>query len=137
MARKKARRPSKAAIVLANADLLRIRGLRGERGDDGSYAATHCWACYADAGPDLERAHVVPHRLGGSSEPSNFWLLCNVCHHAQPDDGTLEAQLFWLFHRESQTSRIMAIVKPYIERMASGELTPERVMELLSARLKR
>lgn len=126
-------RPSKAAIVIANADLLRIRALRAETDDDGSYAATHCWACYAES--CVERCHVIPHRLGGPNVPENYWLLCNICHNAQPDDGTLEAQLFWLFHRESQADRIWALVRPYIEKINSGELTEERARELIMGRL--
>lgn len=29
----------------------------------------------------LEKAHIIPHRLGGPNHPSNFLMLCQFCHY--------------------------------------------------------
>ncbi len=31
-------------------------------------------------GSSLEKAHIVPHSLGGANSPSNFLMLCRSCH---------------------------------------------------------
>ena len=33
----------------------------------------------------LQRCHIVPFRLGGSNEPSNLVLMCDICHAGHPD----------------------------------------------------
>lgn len=56
---------------------------------DWDTAHEKCWCCgYSD--PEFpeyttERAHIIPHALGGSSEPENFVLLCPECHVDSPD----------------------------------------------------
>lgn len=42
-----------------------------------------CWCCGFET--KLERCHIIPHSLGGSSEPSNFVLLCESCHIEAPN----------------------------------------------------
>lgn len=56
---------------------------------DWDTAHEKCWCCgYSD--PEFpqyttERAHIIPHALGGSADPENFVLLCPECHHESPD----------------------------------------------------
>ena len=34
---------------------------------------------------NLERAHIIPHSLGGNENPDNMFLLCKECHEESPD----------------------------------------------------
>ena len=58
---------------------------------DWSEAETHCWACgdnkysKSEKKSKLERCHIIPHSLGGKDTPSNYVLLCNMCHIESPD----------------------------------------------------
>ena len=51
---------------------------------DWSEAKTHCWGC-GKKDSKLERCHIIPHALGGEDTPSNYVLLCNMCHIESPD----------------------------------------------------
>lgn len=42
-----------------------------------------CWCCGKTG--YQERAHVVPHSLGGDDSPLNLFLLCAGCHAQSPD----------------------------------------------------
>lgn len=44
----------------------------------------------------LEKAHIVPHALGGSDEPMNIILLCNYCHRECPDTIDYYSNLKWI-----------------------------------------
>jgi hypothetical protein len=41
----------------------------------------------------LERAHVIPHSLGGPNAVENYALLCSECHRRAPNVG--DPQWFW------------------------------------------
>jgi hypothetical protein len=64
-----------------------------------------CFACKVFPGDDdwprLQRCHIVAHSAGGSSQPSNFLILCEDCHRAAPmtTDRTLLVQ--WVHERPS------------------------------------
>ncbi len=62
-------------------------------GTEWERAAAHCWRC-GEARP-LERAHIVPHAIGGPDEPSNFVLLCRLCHLEAPDVD--DPAILWLW----------------------------------------
>src|SRR5581483_3205674 len=87
--------------------------------DDEAEALTSCWACGAGdfAETSLERAHIVAVSLGGDSTPSNFLLLCGLCHRDQPDGASREVQLMWLYAHESDIDRFMRNHWPSIERL--------------------
>ena len=67
---------------------------------DWDTAHEKCWCCgYSD--PEFpqyttERAHIIPHALGASSEPENFVLLCPECHHDSPDVNDSMAMWKWI-----------------------------------------
>lgn len=67
---------------------------------DWDTAHEKCWCCgYSD--PEFpeyttERAHIIPHALGGSSDPENFVLLCPECHHDSPDVNDSIAMWDWI-----------------------------------------
>jgi hypothetical protein len=43
-----------------------------------------CWRCGYIR--DLEKCHIIPKSLGGNcNDPSNFVLLCNMCHQEAPN----------------------------------------------------
>lgn len=54
-------------------------------------AGAHCWRC-GEARP-IERAHIVPHALGGADAPENFVLLCRPCHAEAP--GVDDPSILW------------------------------------------
>jgi hypothetical protein len=48
-----------------------------------------CWRCgdppEVCGRANLDRAHLVPHALGGTDDPTNIVLLCEECHHWGPN----------------------------------------------------
>ena len=55
----------------------------------------------------LDRAHIIPHSLGGSSSVDNIVLLCKECHREAPMYGTKEDFIGWLKRRESHINRFI------------------------------
>lgn len=53
--------------------------------------AKHCWNCGASG--KLEKAHIIPHALGGADRADNYVLLCNICHSQAPN--TTNKQDIW------------------------------------------
>ncbi|EPN22698.1 HNH nuclease [Pseudomonas syringae pv. actinidiae ICMP 19099] len=58
---------------------LRVRENIGDDCDD----LRICWCCGKQG--YQERAHIVPHSLGGPDTPENLFLLCSACHLQAPD----------------------------------------------------
>lgn len=58
-----------------------------------------CYACGIDDDKP-ERAHIIPHSLGGSAKADNLFLLCGLCHKENPD--TIFADMFYHYvkHRD-------------------------------------
>jgi hypothetical protein len=81
-------------------------------GTDWDEAAERCWCCGQRR--KLEKAHIVPHALGGSMEPANLVLLCSECHRRAPDVTDPAAMLEWIwanratFHDFAFTPRDLA-----------------------------
>lgn len=48
----------------------------------------------------MQRCHIIPRALGGSSSAGNFLLLCNSCHEAAPDINDRELVLRWVRERK-------------------------------------
>jgi hypothetical protein len=44
----------------------------------------------------LEKAHIVPHSLGGTEEPRNIIFLCSRCHELCPDTIDYDLNLKWI-----------------------------------------
>jgi coenzyme F420-reducing hydrogenase beta subunit len=114
MSPRRPKMPSKAEIVEAQ------RAVWSRLLIDGD-PATECWACGATG--SLERAHIVAHRNGGSMDPTNFFLLCHICHEEQPDDATVEAQLFWLANHEAQIDRVWRKSMAWGRAIVAGAVT--------------
>ena len=47
------------------------------------YDCYTCFACNKETS-QLERCHIIPHANGGSSDVSNFVLMCPECHSKSP-----------------------------------------------------
>jgi len=43
----------------------------------------------------LIRCHIVPESLGGPTNPSNMFLLCQDCHDRAPDTSSVDAFMKW------------------------------------------
>jgi hypothetical protein len=83
-------KPSKAEIV----DYWTEHVNEAEIGVDWVEAEERCWRCGYEA--SLQKCHIVPDSLGGSSEPSNFVLLCHRCHREAPDHTNPEYMWTWI-----------------------------------------
>jgi len=57
-----------------------------------------CFACFKPRGSwsVFDRAHIVPHMLGGSNHPSNFVMLCHRCHAENPNTKHEDVYFKWL-----------------------------------------
>jgi hypothetical protein len=67
--------------------------------DDGQFAVKNgayerCFACGANH-RRLERAHIVPARLGGTVDCSNLHILCNICHLESEKFETADSYWKW------------------------------------------
>ena len=61
---------------------------------DWAEADERCWRCGCKK--NLERAHIVPHAMGGKDEPSNLVLLCKRCHADGPNVDDPEIMWDWI-----------------------------------------
>ena len=70
---------------------------------DAAELATVCWACGERSKP--QRCHIVPKADGGADTADNLLLLCDLCHHEQPDVAPESMQWAWLYSRKSNVAR--------------------------------
>lgn len=94
----------------------------------------HCFACgYTGTGKtswrqaNLIKAHVVPFSLGGSNDPSNFVLLCCVCHYINPETPSRAHYLRWLDTAPKSKAYLEWIALG--KRQDSGKRTREALAE--------
>lgn len=64
-----------------------------------------CYACGIEEEGGLERAHIVPHSLGGSCEADNLFLLCSYCHKENPDTIYRDMFFHYIKNRDSHMFR--------------------------------
>lgn len=88
--------PRRHVIVRAQHVLLQALAMPHAR------AELECWACSAEPGAPLDRAHILAVRHGGSDMPENFFLLCWRCHGEQPDASPRGEQIAWLIGRRAR-----------------------------------
>ena len=62
------------------------------------------WKSYRARNLPLQRCHIKPHALGGSSEPSNLLLMCSDCHKQNPDSNN--TALFWRWFGNVETQDV-------------------------------
>jgi 5-methylcytosine-specific restriction endonuclease McrA len=69
---------------------------------DWADSFTHCWNCGDNKKSSdgktvrLERCHIIPHSLNGEDTPSNFVLLCNLCHTLAPNTSNKNDMWDWI-----------------------------------------
>lgn len=55
----------------------------------------YCWRCACKA--NLQRCHIIPDSLGGEDTPSNFLLLCSLCHNQAPNTLNPQAMFEYVY----------------------------------------
>lgn len=55
----------------------------------------HCWNCGIET-KSLERAHIIPHSLGGEDTADNYVLLCHACHNEAPNLNDKDIMWEWI-----------------------------------------
>ena len=76
----------------------------------------------------LEKAHIVPHSLGGANSPSNFFMLCRSCHFSFDSEivTTNRKKMLkiytWLRKRPMETAKI---VKQITDRFSRQNKIPD------------
>jgi hypothetical protein len=53
-----------------------------------------CWNCGCER--KTQRCHIVPHSLNGDDDPSNYVLLCNICHTNAPNCSNPNIMWDWI-----------------------------------------
>lgn len=81
-----------------------------------------CWACgHFSSEHKATRAHVVARSRGGTDDPSNYFLLCDVCHEEQPDGLSRELQEQWLKNRDDWFKRYYELINELFEDMTKTQ----------------
>ena len=57
-------------------------------------AEKYCWRCACKR--KLQRCHIIPAALGGEDTPSNFVLLCELCHGEGPNVNDPDVMWDWI-----------------------------------------
>lgn len=53
-----------------------------------------------------QKAHIIPHSVGGSNDVSNYFLLCRQCHQESPD--MLISDYFFAYIHDNRQRNILA-----------------------------
>jgi hypothetical protein len=106
---------------------------------DWSDCATHCWNCGGSY--ILEKAHIIPHALGGADRADNYVLLCSACHSQAPNTANKQDIWDWIKRNYKPLSfydsNIMHGFSLYMQREPSSKtdrlprLTSEKLSEYL------
>lgn len=117
----KSNKSKHADIVLANLQLLyKCEKLNVDdpiTQSEISRLTKTCWACGAEKKTVMVRAHVEAKSAGGEDTPSNYFLLCDVCHVEQPDGLSREIQEEWLIESENWFVRIFKVWTQYMTEL--------------------
>jgi hypothetical protein len=89
MAKRSSIKTSKKDIV----EYWSSRVYEGDMGVDFAEAHERCWRCGYQL--PLQRCHIIPDSLGGADAPSNYVLLCNMCHREAPN--VADARFMWIW----------------------------------------
>lgn len=109
--------PTHKQIVEDSKDLLLMLNI------NKSDAIRMCWACRIDFLSSLPvRAHIVADKHGSSNQ-SNYFLLCNDCHSAQPDASPYEYQIEWIKRYKPAEGSNQEIISQWFEQMTDMKLS--------------
>jgi len=85
-----------------------------ELNSDYGFITPFCFACFEPRSEwkKLERAHIIPHMLGGSNHPSNFVMLCHSCHLENPNTRSEDVYFQWIKNvKNHKTKKAMSVIK--------------------------
>lgn len=68
----------------------------------------------------LQKAHIVPHALGGLNTPNNYFLLCPICHQESPDTSYPKYFLKYVYYRRKHP-RIFECLKASFSNHSNEE----------------
>lgn len=85
----------------------------------------------------IERAHIIPAALGGSTDPSNLFLLCSECHSLSPDTKNYEAFIRWVWKRREDYDggkmKPPVIFRRALEELESRGYEASKIMKALES----
>lgn len=61
----------------------------------------------------LEKCHIIAKSLGGSDDPSNFFLMCKMCHVNSPDTTSNRLFFNWVKSQASRKNYIQTILNTF------------------------
>ncbi|EPW1408059.1 HNH endonuclease, partial [Salmonella enterica subsp. enterica serovar Javiana] len=64
----------------------------------------------------LERAHIIPHSLGGSNDVSNYILLCSKCHRESPDIANESALIEWMNEQPTEMESMLRLIQQEMDK---------------------
>ncbi|MEB7923148.1 HNH endonuclease [Atlantibacter hermannii] len=85
--------------------------------------------CCGRESSTLERAHIIPHSLGGSNDVSNYILLCNKCHTESPDIANESALIEWMNEQPTELESMLRLIQYEIDKY--NKETPMMVNEII------
>lgn len=110
-----------------------------QRGLDDSRYVNACnfdaCVCCGRETSQLEKAHIIPHSLGGSNDVSNFILLCGKCHRESPDVADEHAIIEWMNAQPTEMETILRLVQQEMDKYdvkAKVSLDENRIKEIFS-----
>lgn len=74
----------------------------------------------------LEKAHIIPHSLGGVEEPFNMIFLCGQCHQEAPDTIDYDSNLKWV--SDNRGFKNQSEIRSIISNLSDHEI--KRVSEI-------
>lgn len=72
--------------------------------------------CCGRESSKLERAHIIPHSLGGSNDVSNYILLCNKCHRESPDIANESALIEWMNEQPTEIESMLRLIQQEMDK---------------------
>jgi len=80
----------------------------------------------------LERCHIVPEALGGSSDPSNLFLMCKSCHESSPDTTDPKEFFEWCHHISSTPMGLSDYYESLVLASKMCKVTVEEMAKTIS-----
>lgn len=106
--------PSKKMIWQYWSDNGIQRGLDDTRYDNA--CEFNVCVCCGRESSKLERAHIIPHSLGGSNDVSNYILLCSKCHRESPDIANESALIEWMNEQPTEMESLLRLIQQEMDK---------------------
>jgi hypothetical protein len=96
---------------------------------DVEYCSKHCWNCGIKISKP-QRAHIIPHSLGGVDKPYNYVLLCGDCHKDAPD--VIDKDAMWDWIKNNNKNSFFALENLYKPELALTEFKKRRGVSFIN-----